>query len=152
MDKQQNQGHFNLRGNGRSGRRKEKGKASEEEVRGCVGGTGGKRMGHGKAVRGKKRWGGEREETAQGANGGKGTVRKISCGESWGWDNRARDAARRGGTGRNGSVGCRGGNGRWGEVRGGSDQERQAAVLRRRGNRDARDRARRAWRWKRQGG
>ena len=84
MDKQQNQGHFNLRGNGRSGRRKEKGKASEEEVRGCVGGTGGKRMGHGKAVRGKKRWGGEREETAQGANGGKGTVRKRSCGESSG--------------------------------------------------------------------
>ena len=33
---------------------------------------------------GQKKVGGEREETAQGANGGKGTVRKISCGESWG--------------------------------------------------------------------
>ena len=43
-------------------------------------------MGHGKAVRGKKRWGGEEEETAGRANGGKGTERKRRCGESSGME------------------------------------------------------------------
>ena len=82
---------------------------------------------------GQKEVGREEEETAGGANGGKGTDSKRRCGESGiEQEGEGCGTAGRGGAERVG--GYSGGNGRWGEVRRGREQEREAAVLRRRGN------------------